>query len=167
MFSMRKLFLLSIFSLIAVSGFSQNLERYNWYFGSSTQAIRFNRTSAKPSIVTKGIPFGGGGAGTVSDPDNGNLLFYTDGTRVYDASNVVMPNGSGLTANSAANHRVAMCPVQEQPKKYFVFTNTANFATGGTISVTVVDMNLFGNAAFPTPPLGDVETKNVPTGLTG
>ncbi len=167
MSSMRKLFLFIIFSSILFSGFSQNLERYNWHFGSSTQAIRFNRTSAKPSIITKGIPFGGAGAGTVSDPANGNLLFYTDGARIYDASNLVMPNGAGLTANTAGNQPVAMCPVPGQAKKYFVFTNTGNFTTGGTISVTVVDMNLFGNAAFPTPALGDVETKNVATGLTG
>ncbi len=164
---MRKLFLFSIFSLIAFSGLSQGLERYNWHFGSSTQAIRFNRTSAQPSIVSKGIPFAGAGAGTVSDPANGNLLFYTDGARIYDASNLVMPNGSGLTANTAGNQPVAMCPVPGQPKKYFVFTNTGNFATGGTISYGVVDMNLFGNAAFPTPALGDVESKNIATGLTG
>jgi gliding motility-associated-like protein len=167
MISMRKLFLFTIFSLVVFSGFSQSLERYNWYFGSSTQAIRFNRTSSKPSIVTKGIPFGGAGAGTVSDPANANLLFYTDGARIYDATNLVMPNGSGLTANIAGNQPVAMCPVPGQAKKYFVFTNTGNFITGGTVSVTVVDMNLFGNAAFPTPALGDVETKNVATGLTG
>ncbi len=34
-----------LFFLLAATGFSQNLERYNWYFGNSTQAIRFNRTS--------------------------------------------------------------------------------------------------------------------------
>lgn len=157
---MRKLFLFFSFILASLAGFSQNLERYNWYFGGSAQAIRFNRTSAKPSIVSKALPFGSGGSGTASDPSNANLLFYTDGQFVYDVTNTRMPGGLGLTANTAANQPVAICPVPNSPGKYFIFTNTANFTAGGAISVSVVDMNLFGNAAFPSPPLGDIESKN-------
>ena len=167
---MRKLFLFISLSLATLTGFSQNLQQYNWYFGSSTQAIRFNRTSTIPSIVAKAIPFANAGNATASDPANGNLLFYTDGQFVYDAANLRMPLGLGLTGNTAANQPVAICPVPgpAQPKKYFVFTNTANFPTGGTISVTVVDMNLFGNALFPAPPLGDIESKNIAIpGLVG
>ena len=158
---MRKLFLFFSLSLLTMAGFSQNLQRYNWYFGSSTQAIRFNRTSSKPAMVSKGIPFGGGGSSTASDPANANLLFYTDGQGVYDASHFKMPAGSGLNANIAANQPTAICAVPGQSGKYFIFTNTASFITGGTISVSVVDMNLFGNALFPAPALGDIESKNV------
>lgn len=159
---MQKLFLFFSFILVSLTGFSQNLERYNWYFGGSAQAIRFNRTSAVPSIVPKAVPFGSGGSGTASDPSNANLLFYTDGQFVYDATNTRMPGGLGLTANTAANQPVAICPVPgaANKNKYFLFTNTANFTAGGAISVSVVDMNLFGNAAFPSPPLGDMESKN-------
>lgn len=159
---MRKLFLFFSVILVTQAGFSQNLERYNWYFGGSTQAIRFNRTSALPSIVSKAIPFGSGGSGTASDPANANLLFYTDGQLVYDAANIRMPGGFGLTANSGANQPVAICPVPGPANKgkYFIFTNTANFTAGGTISVSVVDMKLFGSAAFPSLPLGDIESKN-------
>ncbi len=158
---MRKQFLFFLLFLAGYSGFSQNLERYNWYFGNSTQAIRFNRVTQVPSLVSKAIPFGTGGSSTASSPTNGNLLFYTDGANVYDALNLVMPNGSGLTANTAANQPTAICPVPGQPGKYFLFTNTANFPAGGTISVSVVDMAQFGNAPFPTPALGDLESKNV------
>lgn len=142
------------------SGIAQNLERYNWYFGNSTQAIRFNRTTTLPSVVAKAIPFGMGGSSTASSPNNANLLFYTDGNNVFDAINLAMPNGNGLTANTASNQPTAICPVPGQPNKYFIFTNTAAFPAGGTISVSVVDMGLFGNAPFPTPALGDVESKN-------
>ncbi len=158
---MRKLTSLILFFLLAVTGFSQNLERYNWYFGNSTQAIRFNRTTRIPGIVSKAIPFGTGGSSTASSPTNGNLFFYTDGTNIFDATHLVMPNGGGLTGNSAGNQPTAICPVPGQPGKYFIFTNTANFPAGGSISVSVVDMNLFGNAPFPTPALGDVESKNL------
>jgi len=157
---MRKLILFFFFFLLAATGFSQNLERYNWYFGNSTQAIRFNRTTRVPSIVSKGIPFGTGGSSTASSATNANLLFYTDGANVYDALNLVMPNGGGLTANTSANQPTAICPVPGQPNKYFIFTNTANFPAGGSINVSVVDMTQFGNAPFPTPALGDLESKN-------
>ena len=164
---MRTRFLFFYFSLVTVTGFSQNLERYNWYFSSSTQGIRFNRTSAKPAIVQKAIPFGSGGSATASDPANANLLFYTDGQLVYDATHTRMPLGFGLNGNTTANQPIAVCPVPGpgNANKYFLFTNTANFNTGGAISVSVVDMNLFGNAGFPAQALGDLESKNTATGL--
>jgi len=157
---MLRLFLFFFLNMLAVAGFSQNLERYNWYFGNSSQAIRFNRTTTIPTIVAKSIPFGTGGGSTASDPANGNLLFYTDGNNVFDANHIVMPNGGGLTGTSSANQPTAICPVPGQPGKYFLFTNTANFPAAGAISVSVVDMNQFGNALFPAPALGDLESKN-------
>ena len=36
------------------------------------------------------------GAASVADPVSGELLFYTDGVTVWDASNNPMPNGTGL-----------------------------------------------------------------------
>ena len=164
-FRLRKLLFILFFGFLSLSGFSQNFERYNWYFGSSTQAIRFNRTSRVATMVSKAIPFSTGGSATASDPGNANLLFYTDGANVYDASNLRMPQGLGLTANSSANQPVVICAVPGQNNKYFIFTNTANFTTGGTISVSVVDMGLFGNALFPAPALGDIESKNTAIGL--
>lgn len=158
---MRKLLVCCSLFLLAFAAQAQNLERYNWYFGNSAQAIRFNRITEVPSMVTKAIPFGTGGSSTASSPNNGNLLFYTDGNNVFDALNNVMPNGGGLTAAAASNQPTVICPVPGQPDKYFIFTNTAAFPAAGNISVSVVDMNLFGNAPFPTPSLGDVESKNV------
>ena len=96
---MQKVLVFFSLNLLAIAGFSQNLERYNWYFGNSTQAIRFNRTSGKPALTTMAIPFGLAGNSTASDPNNANLLFYTDGSRVYDGSHLLMPNGTGLTAD--------------------------------------------------------------------
>lgn len=149
---------------------SQDLKQHNWYFGSSTQAIRFNRgTNAAQFINNQSLPFNKGGAAVATDPATANLLFYTDGVRVYDASHVAMPNGSGLTGQTDANQPVAISPVPGQANKYYVFTNSANYTTGGSISRSIVDMSLFGNAVFPAPASGDIEvaTKSVPmAGLT-
>ncbi len=103
---------------------------------------------------------GTGGGAVAADPFSGNILFYTDGANVYDVTNTVMPNGTGLNANTANNQAVAVgaVPGQVQVNQYYIFTNTA----AGTIAYTIVDMAQPGNAVSPTPALGDVTaTKNV------
>lgn len=153
-----------------LTAFSQNLAQSNWYFGNSVNGIRFNRANGTPSLVNnQAIPFGTGGSAVATDPSTANLLFYSDGLVIYDGCHLQMLNGGGLSGNNSGNQPVATSPVPGQPNKYFVFTNSANFLTGGTISRSVVDMNLFGNAVFPAPAFGDVENpKNVAIpGLTG
>lgn len=138
--------------------YAQTLTKHNWYFGNTQRSIRFNRVTNAASLVTdKAVPFGTGGSAVATDRGSGNLLFYTDGERVYDTNHKLMPNGTGLNGNTTANQPVAITPVPGQAGKYFLFTNTANFPTGGAISFSVVDMKQFGTAAFPSPPFGDVE----------
>ena len=153
---------------------AQNLSQHNWYFGNSVNAIRFNRSTNQPALVNnKFIPFGLGGSAVATNASNADLLFYTDGQNIYDASNVLMDaanppsNGAGLLGNTSANQPVVICPVPEDSTKYFVFANTANYTTGGTVTVSLVDMNAFGNAISPAPPLGNVFKKNMSTGLIG
>lgn len=151
----KKNLLLLILSVTAHIGWAQTLAQHNWYFGSSANAIRFNRSTNVAEVVSnKATAFGNAGAATASDPGNGNLLFYSDGQRVYDAYHQLMPNTGGLTGNIAGNQPVAFSPIPGQPNKYYVFTNSANFTTGGTISRLVIDMTQFGNAAFPAPARG-------------
>lgn len=143
--------------------FGQDLKQHNWYFGNSTQAVRFNRgTNAAQTINNQALPFNRGGAAVATDPSTGNLLFYTDGVQVYDACHLLMPNGNALSGRADANQPVALSPVPGQANKYYIFTNSANFTTGGTISRSIVDLNQFGNAVFPAPATGVVEAaKNV------
>jgi len=159
---LRLLFLVLV-SEISTLSFSQNLSQQNWYFGNSTNAIIFNRADNSPSLITtKATPFGTGGSAVATDPGTADLLFYTDGNNVFDVTNQPMPNGNGLTANSVANQPVVICPVPGQTNKYFIFTNTANYTTVGTVSRSVVDMTLFGNSVFPSPAAGDLQNpKNV------
>jgi hypothetical protein len=160
--------LISFLMMGAVAATAQSLSTYNWYFGSTVNSIKFNRGNGKAAAVTnKQTPFGTGGSAVATNPTNGNLLFYTDGNVVYDACHAQMPKGTGLTGKTAANQPAVICSVPGQVNKYFIFTNSANYITGGAISVSVVDMNLPGNSLFPNPYLGDIETKNTATGLVG
>ncbi len=158
----RSLFFLFSFA-IAITSQAQTLAQHNWYFGNSINAIRFNRATNKPFTVTdKAIPFGTGGSAVATDPSTADLLFYTDGSNVYNAFDLIMPTGAGLLGNTSANQPAVICPVPGDSTKFFIFTNTANYTTGGSIAVSLVDMMSFGGAVFPEPPLGDVTTpKNV------
>jgi hypothetical protein len=79
-----------------------------------------------------------------------------------------MPNGAGLNGLTTANQPVAISPVPGVPNQYYIFTNTSSFTTGGSISVTTVDMNASGNDVFPEPRIGNVVLPvNNPVGLTG
>src|SRR5690349_19442665 len=101
---MKRSFFFLILLATATTSQAQTLAQHNWYFGNSINAIRFNRATNKAFTVTdKAIPFGTGGSAVATDPSNADLLFYTDGSKVYNAFHTVMPNGSGLIGNTSAN----------------------------------------------------------------
>jgi large repetitive protein len=160
---LQKKWFFLLFLIIPFQMYAQDLSRHNWYFGNSVNGIRFNRgTNVAQPVTNQRTPFGQGGAAVATDPGTANLLFYTDGIRVYDATHQLMSNGSGLNAPPNTNQPVAISPMPGQTNRWYIFTNTANFTTGGSISRSAVDMNQFGNAVFPAPALGVVEAaKNV------
>ena len=119
--------------------------------GTVRNGIRFSRSDGSATLVTNHTSLGHGGSAVASDATNGDLLFYTDGNNIYDRTNAVMTNGTGLGANTSGNQPVAIAKVPGQDNQYYVFVNTANGTTPGTISYRIVDMSLGGNAPFPTP----------------
>lgn len=130
---------------------AQGLIGNNWYFGNSDEGIRFNKTTNEPSLVrTQATPFGTGGSAVATDPITGDLLFYTDGNVIFDASHRIMT--ASLGSNTNANQPVAISPVPGADKQYYVFSNPA--APSMPIIVSVVDMNLPGNATGSQLPLG-------------
>lgn len=149
----------------SVPSWSQDLSQHNWYFGNSVNGIRFNRgTNAAQLVTNQALPFARGGAAVATDPATANLLFYTDGVRVYDANHLPMPNSTlpSLNGQPDANQPVVLSLVPGQTNQYYIFTNSANFPAGGSISRTVVDLAQFGNAIFPAPATGVVTAaKNV------
>src|SRR6188768_32936 len=87
-----KCFFLLLLALPAVTQ-AQNFSRYNWYFGSSNQAIRFSRSDNSATLFSDvSTPvLGTGGSAVASSKINGDLLFYADGLNIYDISNTPMP----------------------------------------------------------------------------
>ncbi|HZB14027.1 MAG TPA: hypothetical protein VE467_13405, partial [Chryseolinea sp.] len=158
-------FLLFLLTLPSVSN-AQSYTGYNWYFGNGQYGIRFSRSDGSATLVTNHATLGTGGGAVASDAANGDLLFYTDGVNIYDRTNTLMPNGSGLLGNSSGNQAVAIAKVPGEDNQYYVFTNSANGAAPGSISFRIVDMSLGGNGVFPAPPAGEGTTASN-TAVTG
>src|SRR5688572_9057515 len=86
-------YLLCLFFLFTSLSFhAQDYSGYTWYLGN--RVVEFNRRNTTPTGTASPVPLAGPGA-VVADPANGDVLFYTDGTTIYDVSNQAMPNGTG------------------------------------------------------------------------
>jgi len=126
----------------------------HWYFGTNA-ALDFN--SGEPVSVSGSQLVANEGSACISD-DNGDLLFYTDGLNIWDASNTIMPNGSGLMggASTSAWNQVLIVPRPNNADQYYVFTcDEFENAIANGIRYSIVDMSLNSG-------LGDViDVKNV------
>lgn len=116
----------------------------NWYFGKNAG---LNFSSASPQALTDGQLQQEEGSATISDA-NGNLLFYTDGTEVYNASHQLMPNGSGLLGDESSTQSAIIVPQPGSTTRYYIITTAAQGGSNG-LNYSVVDVSLQGG-------LGDV-----------
>ncbi|NML40445.1 T9SS type B sorting domain-containing protein [Chitinophaga sp. G-6-1-13] len=105
-----------------------------WYFGDYA-GLDFN--TLPPKLLLDGKLKTREGVATVSDA-NGKLLFYTEGTMIWDASHNVMPNGYGLMGNYTASQSAIAVPYPGHPGQYYVFTS----AEGTGMRSSLVDMSL-------------------------
>lgn len=158
--------LLALF--LVMGGFilnAQNITDTRWYFGNSTENLVFDRNGRDVYLeTTQSTPFGNAGAVTITDQFTGNLLFYSDGTQVFDASHALIPGGTGLIGNPAINSPAAAVP-GNNAGEYMIFTNPGTSAPN-EIQFSVVDMNQIGNGSAQFP-LGDVVGgTNQTTGLS-
>jgi hypothetical protein len=119
--------------------------------------IFFNKSDDQPNQVdTQATPFGNAGAAVATDRISGDLLFYTDGNRVYDATHQLMAGWRTLTGNTAGNQNVAISPRPNNPDQFYIFANTATNLAPGDIFFSTVNMALPGNATPPEPRLGGI-----------
>ena len=95
---MRKFYFLFSFLFVSIQLFSQK-EANNWYFGQKA-GITFN--SGAPVALTNGQLQTLEGCSSISDA-SGNLLFYTDGIKVWNRNHVVMTNGTNLKGDPSSS----------------------------------------------------------------
>lgn len=157
---MRKIILLcAVIAYATISSLAQHTLNQNkvWVFGISAG---INFTSGTPVTFTSAI-YTGEGCASIADA-TGNLLFYTDGVRVYNRTHSIM-SGSPLVSYTtiSSTQGALITPKIGSFNKYYVFS--LEDVDGGTgfcrLSYSEVDMNLAGG-------MGDVVTGTRGTLLT-
>lgn len=138
-----KLFTLIYFLFIVQLLYSQN-ENDHWYFGVNA-VIDFS--SGLPVGTNIGALSTQEGCATISN-STGQLLFYTDGSTVYDSTpfpGSIMTNGNGLLGNSTSASSAIIVPAPCLETQYYIFTvdwvNNNTGQIGNGINYSIVDMD--------------------------
>jgi len=148
---MKKLLL--ILSLTFCTHFWAQNQAANWYFGYGA-SVKFDVASGTVSSLGGGALSTNEGSASISD-ENGNLLFYTDGSVVFNRNHQVMQNGSGLFGDNSSTQSAIIVPKPDDVNIYYVFTVDNNLdGNNYGLNYSVVDMSLASG-------LGRVTSKNV------
>ncbi|MBN4071261.1 gliding motility-associated C-terminal domain-containing protein [Crocinitomix catalasitica] len=112
----------------------------NWTFGDS---VLVNFSGSTPTTSTS-IINSWEGMSTMSDL-SGNLLFYTNGEKVYNSSHEIMENGDSLFSRVSATNTGLAVPKPGSDSLYYIFTVGARMGieSGGYSGVgySIVDMS--------------------------
>lgn len=127
---------------------AQNVSETRWFFGNSIYNLVFDRNGREVYLDSVQSPIYRGRAGgiTITDQFTGNLLFYSDGSEVFDATHLPTLDGSVLDARVTYNNPVVTAPVPGSQGQYYLFTNN-----GTQISYSIVDANQPGNGTTQFP----------------
>ncbi|MGB0870990.1 MAG: gliding motility-associated C-terminal domain-containing protein [Flavobacteriales bacterium] len=139
----------SLFSLLFLFFhlcFAQNSSNI-WHFGQNA-GLDFN--SGTPVAIGDGQLVTQEGCATICDEVTGDLLFYTDGSTVYNANHQIMPNGTGLNGHASSTQSAVVVQKPGSSHIYTIFTMDVDGGSEG-LQFTEVDMTLDGG-------LGDVIT---------
>lgn len=144
-----QVFFIPVFILLHLLCYAQK-EANIWYFGNA--GLNFN--GGAPVALTNSAMNSWEPCASIADA-NGNLLFYTNGTTVWNKNHIIMPNGAGLLGTTSSWQGALIVPKPGDCPIYYLFT-TAEQGSGGAY-YSEIDMNLNGG-------LGDIVLgkKNMP-----
>lgn len=114
-----------------------------WYFGNGA-GIDFNEEEGldpPPRSITEAHAMNApAGTSTISDA-NGDVLFYTNGSTVWNRENLIMENGEDLAGDSAAIQAALIVPLPDEETIYYLFTTQEVYGEENyMLSYSVVDM---------------------------
>ncbi len=122
-------YLFVIFLILSGSYSYSQLEAANWYFGFNA-GLNFDPITGDVTPLTNGAMRTNEGCASISDSD-GNLLFYTDGSNVYNRNHTLMDQGFGLLGNASSTQSAIIIPKPQDPDIYYIFTVDTGVAGGG------------------------------------
>lgn len=144
---MNKFLLLVFFACTLISHAQR--ESAIWYFGENA-GLDFS--TGIPRALVDGTLVSNEGSASISNAA-GELLFYTNGTTVWNRTHEVMQNGQGLLGDVSSTQSAIIVPLPESQNLFYVFTVGNENAPDG-INYSIVDMEMGGG-------FGAVVQKNV------
>lgn len=110
-----------------------------WYFGDNA-GLDFN--SGSPVVLTNGNLSTDEGCAAICDV-SGNILFYTDGSKVYD--NVGNVDITGLLGNSSSTQSAVIVPKPGSSSNYFIFTMDRQYNGGSNNGMHYREVSVSGS----------------------
>jgi outer membrane protein OmpA-like peptidoglycan-associated protein len=148
----NRLSFLIIFLALNYVNLSAQGEGNIWYFGKG-YGLDFN--DGEPKLLKDGALNTFEGVASMSD-NNGNLLFYTDGQKVWNAKHEIMPNGDGLMGDSSATQSAVIVPKPRSRSTYYIFTiDAAENGLGN--GLRYCEVNMLADSGY-----GELKYKNKP-----
>lgn len=119
----------------------------------STQLVGVNAYIKFPAGISLpgGQIFTSEGCASICDAA-GNLLFYSDGIKVWSRNHIQMPNGFGLTGDASTSQSCIIVKVPNSVNLYYIVV-APEASNGVNVTYNIVDMS--ANSGF-----GDVILKN-------
>lgn len=155
------LFLVAAMLTNVQCGVAQDINRTNnWMFGMEN-GLQFSSTGvtvSNSSIVASEA------TASISDK-KGNLLFYTDGVRVWNRNHQIMENGTGLKGRRQNSQPVLIVPNPQNESLYYIFTIGSYYGdlVEGPFDAPAVDHGLnYSVVDFSENTEGEVTEKNIP-----
>ncbi len=151
---MRFLFTIIVFILFSIKVSAQR-DAANWYFGNFA-GLDFN--SGVPVVIDDGALDTTEGCSAISNKDTGDILFYTEGTTIWNRNNEVMLNGTDLLGSLSSTQSAVIVPLPGSDTLFYIITTDEvqayqNNGIGNGINYSIVSMLGAGG-------LGEVIEKN-------
>lgn len=144
--------------ILCCKSFGQK-ETSNWYFGNNA-GLKFNANGSVTELRDGKLATSEGCA-TISDA-KGNLLFYSDGIKVWNKKHEIMPDLSGrrdykLFGNPSSTHSAIIAQKPDEKDVYFLFTVDTESPTDTDnrgLNFSIIDLTVNEG-------LGAVSSKNI------
>src|SRR6188768_1809702 len=94
---------------------AQIAEHRHWYFGFGAG---LDMGTSPPTALSNGALSTDEGVASISDA-SGQLLFYTNGERVWDRTHNVMPNGHALHGHYSSSQAALIVPFPDDAQRYY------------------------------------------------
>lgn len=117
---------------------AQTFRTNHWIFPMGN---RLDFTSGSPVTDTSSMT-GEMGTSSICD-ENGDLVFYSNGNKVWQANHVIMGGGNNLVGDPQATQSSIIVPSTHSATRYYLFVNDANAGPAG-FNYYDVEMQLNG-----------------------